>query len=58
MQILILLTTWVRQKAYWLAEISKHLESLSALHQTLIPMAEILFVEDTGEYLYSIDRMF
>jgi muramoyltetrapeptide carboxypeptidase len=36
----------------------KTLETLSATASDLITVNKILFVEDTGEYLYSIDRMF
>ena len=36
----------------------KTLESLSGSKSDLITKNKILFVEDTGEYLYSIDRMF
>ena len=36
----------------------KLLESLSGTHSDLDTRGKILFVEDTGEYLYSIDRMF
>lgn len=34
------------------------LETLSATPSDLVTRNKILFVEDTGEYLYSIDRMF
>jgi len=36
----------------------KTLETLSGTRSDLITAGKILFVEDTGEYLYSIDRMF
>jgi len=36
----------------------KTLESLAGSDSDLITKNKILFVEDTGEYLYSIDRMF
>jgi muramoyltetrapeptide carboxypeptidase len=36
----------------------KTLESLSGTKSDIITSNKILFVEDTGEYLYSIDRMF
>jgi muramoyltetrapeptide carboxypeptidase len=36
----------------------KTLETMSATASDLITADKILFVEDTGEYLYSIDRMF
>ncbi|MBS1574021.1 MAG: LD-carboxypeptidase [Bacteroidetes bacterium] len=36
----------------------KTLETMSATQSDLITVNKILFVEDTGEYLYSIDRMF
>ena len=36
----------------------KTLESLSGTASDIITKNKILFVEDTGEYLYSIDRMF
>jgi len=36
----------------------KTLETMSATASDLITVNKILFVEDTGEYLYSIDRMF
>jgi muramoyltetrapeptide carboxypeptidase len=36
----------------------KTLESLSGSRSDLRTAGKILFVEDTGEYLYSIDRMF
>jgi muramoyltetrapeptide carboxypeptidase len=36
----------------------KTIESLSASKSDIETDAKILFVEDTGEYLYSIDRMF
>jgi muramoyltetrapeptide carboxypeptidase len=36
----------------------KTIESLSCSRSDLITRGRILFVEDTGEYLYSIDRMF
>ena len=36
----------------------KTLESLAGTASDLITKNKILFVEDTGEYLYSIDRMF
>jgi muramoyltetrapeptide carboxypeptidase len=36
----------------------KTLESLSASASDIVTKNKILFVEDTGEYLYSIDRMF
>ena len=36
----------------------KMLETMSATQSDLITVNKILFVEDTGEYLYSIDRMF
>ena len=36
----------------------KTLESLSGSASDLVTNGKILFVEDTGEYLYSIDRMF
>jgi len=36
----------------------KTLETLSGTKSDLITNGKILFVEDTGEYLYSIDRMF
>jgi len=36
----------------------KTLETMSATMSDLITVNKILFVEDTGEYLYSIDRMF
>ena len=36
----------------------KTLETLAASKSDLITTDKILFVEDTGEYLYSIDRMF
>ncbi len=36
----------------------KTLETLSASHSDIQTNGRILFVEDTGEYLYSIDRMF
>lgn len=36
----------------------KTLESLAGSNSDLVTKNKILFVEDTGEYLYSIDRMF
>ncbi|MFM9908774.1 MAG: LD-carboxypeptidase [Chitinophagaceae bacterium] len=36
----------------------KTLESLAGSKSDIITAGKILFVEDTGEYLYSIDRMF
>ncbi len=36
----------------------KTIESLSGTQSDLVTSGKILFVEDTGEYLYSIDRMF
>jgi muramoyltetrapeptide carboxypeptidase len=36
----------------------KTLETMSGTSSDLITSGKILFVEDTGEYLYSIDRMF
>ena len=36
----------------------KTIESLTGSKSDLITKHKILFVEDTGEYLYSIDRMF
>ena len=36
----------------------KTLESLAASASDIVTKNKILFVEDTGEYLYSIDRMF
>jgi muramoyltetrapeptide carboxypeptidase len=36
----------------------KTIESLSASNSDIKTAGKILFVEDTGEYLYSIDRMF
>jgi muramoyltetrapeptide carboxypeptidase len=36
----------------------KTLESLAASTSDIVTKNKILFVEDTGEYLYSIDRMF
>ncbi len=36
----------------------KTLESLAGTKSDINTMGKILFVEDTGEYLYSIDRMF
>lgn len=36
----------------------KTIESLSSSKSDLLTKGRILFVEDTGEYLYSIDRMF
>jgi muramoyltetrapeptide carboxypeptidase len=36
----------------------KTIESLSASRSDITTNGKILFVEDTGEYLYSIDRMF
>lgn len=36
----------------------KTIESLSGSKSDIITEGKILFVEDTGEYLYSIDRMF
>ncbi len=36
----------------------KTLESLAGTKSDIITAGKILFVEDTGEYLYSIDRMF
>ena len=36
----------------------KTLESLSGSASDLVTNGKILFVEDTGEYMYSIDRMF
>ena len=36
----------------------KTLETMAATASDLITVNKILFVEDTGEYLYSIDRMF
>lgn len=36
----------------------KTLETMSATASDLITANKILFVEDTGEYMYSIDRMF
>lgn len=36
----------------------KTLESMAGSNSNLITKNKILFVEDTGEYLYSIDRMF
>ena len=36
----------------------KTMESLAGSKSDLITKDKILFVEDTGEYLYSIDRMF
>ncbi|MEO6733308.1 MAG: LD-carboxypeptidase [Ferruginibacter sp.] len=36
----------------------KTIESLSGTKSDLVTKNKILFVEDTGEYLYSIDRMF
>ncbi|HTD93607.1 MAG TPA: LD-carboxypeptidase [Chitinophagaceae bacterium] len=36
----------------------KTLESLAGSSSNIVTKGKILFVEDTGEYLYSIDRMF
>jgi len=36
----------------------KTIESLAGSDSDLVTTNKILFVEDTGEYLYSIDRMF
>ena len=36
----------------------KTIESLAGTKSDLVTAGKILFVEDTGEYLYSIDRMF
>jgi muramoyltetrapeptide carboxypeptidase len=36
----------------------KTLESLAGSKSDLVTKNKILFVEDTGEYLYSLDRMF
>ena len=36
----------------------KTIESLSGSKSDIVTAGKILFVEDTGEYLYSIDRMF
>src|SRR5436190_580295 len=36
----------------------KTLEALAGSNSDLVTKDKILFVEDTGEYLYSIDRMF
>ena len=36
----------------------KTIESLAGTHSDIYTAGKILFVEDTGEYLYSIDRMF
>ncbi len=36
----------------------KTIESLAGSNSTILTKNKILFVEDTGEYLYSIDRMF
>lgn len=36
----------------------KTIETLSGTHSDIDTRGKILFVEDTGEYLYSIDRMF
>ncbi|MEO8769539.1 MAG: LD-carboxypeptidase [Ferruginibacter sp.] len=36
----------------------KTLESLAGSNSIILTKGDILFVEDTGEYLYSIDRMF
>lgn len=36
----------------------KTIESLAGTHSDIDTTGKILFVEDTGEYLYSIDRMF
>jgi muramoyltetrapeptide carboxypeptidase len=36
----------------------KTIETLSGTHSDIDTNGKILFVEDTGEYLYSIDRMF
>ncbi len=36
----------------------KTIETLAGTHSDLYTNGKILFVEDTGEYLYSIDRMF
>jgi muramoyltetrapeptide carboxypeptidase len=36
----------------------KTLETLAGTHSDIDTAGKILFVEDTGEYLYSIDRMF
>lgn len=36
----------------------KTLESMAGSNSDLVTKNKILFVEDTGEYLYSIDRMF
>ena len=36
----------------------KTIETLAGTHQDIDTTGKILFVEDTGEYLYSIDRMF
>ena len=36
----------------------KTLETLSGTRSDIVTVGKILFVEDTGEYLYSIDRMF
>lgn len=36
----------------------KTLESLAGSKSDIVTKNKILFVEDTGEYLYSIDRMF
>jgi muramoyltetrapeptide carboxypeptidase len=36
----------------------KTIESLSATRSDILTAGKILFLEDTGEYLYSIDRMF
>ncbi|GGB05719.1 S66 peptidase family protein [Puia dinghuensis] len=36
----------------------KTIETLAGTHSDIYTAGKILFVEDTGEYLYSIDRMF
>ncbi len=45
-------------RVFWPAEICKTIETLAGSASDLRTDGMILFLEDTGEYLYSIDRMF
>ncbi len=45
-------------REYLPVEILKRLKPWLVLHRICVPDGMILFLEDTGEYLYSIDRMF
>ena len=48
----------VKQRVSLVGGNLKTLESLAGSNSDIITKNKILFVEDTGEYLYSIDRMF